>query len=635
MIHKNNSTLNVLNNNEQVIDKAKQLIHPVKDQRLSSLQAKINQLSKLIPKEKFADLLSWTLFTRPTVSGRPNYLPYAQFWHDIYKDDWSWIMLLIARQMWKSNYLSSRLARKMTSRPGSQVLYGTYEDESLSVFSTIFRYELFNASPILKQFIRGSTLGSVTKLELITDALAWLVTHAHNFTHVEGKSTIEQSWDESQYIDWENYIKAAQAQSFTNGDFCAVGIGGEEDTPYHIMWKSTDQREWKYDNDDTYIDTAGKEWPGQGWRKHLQFDNLGLIWGDYMTSDHVTDGSWKITRPDLSDKHGYHLSQMMAPWIALSKSDAVKLYKKTPDKSIEGYQADPNTSQSDFIKHALAGFTKGDLKPFPRDLLNRLINPRLSFLNPGQVDYELGNLYLGVDWGGGSRSVKWIYQVTNEQIPVFRLINAARIETKDVHKQFLDVSEWIDDYSIKQAVVDGGGGTHQVQELEHRYGERCRKFFYLKRPGEPSAKDSNEEHSWNSQNMWQYDKTWLMDRVKDYMTRPHMEGSQIINKIVFPGANMESLEWIFDQFGNERTEKIKLASGQYYTRYFTEDGDKKPDDVLHAQNLAIVAWDLGRRKGTGHVLGGLPPDNRFNTSSSSLLESRFKINRHGISDYLD
>lgn len=602
--------------------------------KTSALQAKLDALLKLIPIEYLNDLLSWTLYTRPTVSGRPNYLKFAKFWHDIYKDDWKWIMLLIARQMWKSNYLSVRLAKKMTSNPGTQVLYGTYEDESLTVFSTRFRYELFNASPILKQFIRGSTLGSVTKLELLNDALAWLITHAHAFTHAEGKSTIDQAWDESQYIDWENYMKAKQAQSFTNGDFCAVGIGGEEDTPYHVMWKSTDQREWNYDKDDTYIDSAGKEWPGQGWRKNLQYDNHGLIWGDYMIKDKVTDGSWKITRPDLSDRHGYHLSQMMAPWIALSKSDAVKLYHRLPEDSIEGMQTDPNVSQSDFIKHALAGFTKGDLKPFPRDLLNKLINPKLKFLRPSEVDYELGDLYLGVDWGGGNRSVKWLYQVTNEQLPVFRLINCSRIETKDVHKQFLDVVEWMDDYSPKQAVVDGGGGTHQVQELENRYGERCKKFFYLTRPGEPTAKDSHEEHEWNSKNMWQYDKTWLMERSKDYMARPHLEGTQFVNRVVFPGANMELLEWIFDQFGNERTEKIKLASGQYYTRYFTEDKDKKPDDALHAQNLSIVSWDLGRNKGGGHVGGGLTDhmESGFGSSSSSFLERSYKSDR-GFSEY--
>jgi hypothetical protein len=574
----------------------------IKTPRMTALQAKLDALAKLIPEHAFENLLSWTMYTRPVVAGRPNYLKYVQFWHDIYKDDHKWIQLLLARQMWKSNYLAARLGRKMTQYPGSHVLYGTYEDESLTVFSSKFRFELFNASSILRQFLKGSTIGSVTRLELLTDSVAWLVTHAHSFTHVEGKSTIDQAWDEAQYIDWENFLKAREAQSFTNGDFVAVGIGGEEDTPYHVMWKSTDQREWIPANDDVYIDTAGKEFPGQGWRKKLQFDDKGLVWGDYMIKDGVTDGNWQITRPDNSDRHGYHISQLMAPWIALSKSDAVKLYKKLPEDSLEGKQTDPNTSYNDYVKHALAGWTKGDIKPFPRDLLYKLIDKRLSFQRPDQVDYSLGDLYLGADWGGGNRSVKWIYQVTNEQIPVFRLINAKRIETKDVNKQFLDVSEWMDDYSIKQAVVDGGGGTHQVQELERRYGERCKKFFYLKRPGEPTAKNSAEERDWNSKNMWQYDKTWLMDRVKDLMSRPHMEGTQLINKIVLPGADMEKLEWIFDQFGNETTEKIKMSTGEYYTRYFTPDKDKKPDDALQAQNFAIVAWDLGRSKGSGRAI---------------------------------
>lgn len=600
--------------------------------KISALQQRLKELETLIPKEKFDDLLDWTIYVRPTVAGRPNYLPYIVFWHDIFKDKHSWLMLLIARQMWKSNYVAARMARRMVQNPLSQVLYATYEDDSLTKFSTILRYEFFKASEILSKWIKGSTFGSVEKMELITDAIAWLITHAHRFTHAEGKSTIEQDIDESQYIDWENYMQAREAQSFTQGDFCAVGIGGEEDTPYHKMWKTTDQREWKYDNEDVYIDSAGKEFPGQGWRKNLQYNEHGLMWGSYMKD--ALKGYWNITRPDLSDRHGYHLSQLMAPWIPLSAADAKNLYKISIEYAIETKQNDPNNSQGDFIRNVLAGWTKGDLKPFPRDLLLKLISPKLKMLRPSEVDYELGDLYLGVDWGGGNRTVRWIYQVTNDQIPVFRLINCSRLETKDVHKQYEQVVEWMDDYSIKQAVVDGGGGTHQVQELEKRYGDRVKKFFYLKRPGEPTAKDSNEEREWNRNNQWQYDKTWMMERVKDYMSRPHMEGTQTVNKIVLPGADVSQIEWIIDQFGNEITEKIKLSAGQYYTRYYTDDPDRKPDDALHAQNLAIVAWDLGRKRGGGHIIGtpfGETPATNFMdlSSNTSFLDTRKNISRYG------
>jgi hypothetical protein len=574
----------------------------------NQFQRRLNYILSLIPPNKFKSLLEWTLYVRPTVAGRPNFLKYLTFWHDIYLDDWAWVMLLIARQMWKSNYLASRMGYVMTKRPGSTVLYGTYENPSLTEFSKKFRNQLWRNSPILRQFVRGATLGSATSVELMTDSMAWLITHYGGFTHAEGKSTDEQDWDEGQYLDWESYFKAKKSQSFTNGKFCAAGIGGDEDSGWHKMWKESDKREWTYDKDDVYVDTAGKEWIGQGWRKHLQFDENGLIWGDYMTKDHVLDGSWKPTNPDPESKykHGYHLSQYMAPWIALSKADAVNLYKLLPSDSIQGDLEDPNMTHNDFVKQVEAGFVRGDVIPFAKQSLYDICDPRLLMQKPHDVDYELGQLYHGADWGGGNRTVEWVYQAIDDEIPVFRLIHARKLETNDRVEQAEEVATTIDEYSVKQSVIDGGGGTSQVQFLEKEFGNRVTKFFWLKRPGNPTAKDRKEEYKWKSENMWQYDKTWMMERIKGYIEKPNQQGTQKINRLIWPGKDMEQIDWVIDQFTNERTEKIKLDTGAYYIRYFTPDPDKQPDDALMANNFSITAWDIGHGKGTGHTGGGLP-----------------------------
>lgn len=570
------------------------------------LQEKLDQLARLIPQDKFKDLLEWSLYCRPTVDGNPNFLRYLKFWQDIYRDDWHWIILLIARQMGKSTYAASRKGYMMTRRPHTQTLYITYEDESLKVFSEKFR-AMWRESPILRQFVKGSTLGSVTTLQLITDSMAWLVTHAHDFHHVEGKSTHDQVWDELQNLDLDSWAKAMEAQSFTQGKFVGVGVGGFVDTTHHKWWRETDQREWVPADQSVYVDSAGKEWPGHGWRKRLQFDaeksTNCLLFDDYLLKDGVLDGHWNIIKKD-ADKHGYHLTQYMAPWIPLSKADAVKLYKVDPSRSIE-YKLE-HYPYTDFQRHVLAEFVAGEQKPFPREALYKLCDPRRRLLRASEIDYSLGDLYLGADWGGGKRTVMWIYQVVNEQYPVFVLINVKRLTTANVNEQYKEVADWIDEYSVKQAVVDGGGGTHQVQQLEERYGERCMKFFYLKRPAEPSAKDSKEASQWRRQNMWQYDKSWLMRRSEDYIKRPYLEGKTEIRRVVWP--HQAQVEWIIDQFANEQIETVKLSGGGTYLRYFTDDGDIRPDDALHAQNCSIVAWDLGRNRGGRHIGGGIKGD---------------------------
>lgn len=563
----------------------------------NALQAKLAELARVIPQDKFKDLLTWTLNVRETVAGRPNYLKYYKPWHAIYEDTWAWIMLLIARQMWKSNYLMARMAYKMTMKPASTVLYGTYEDPSLIKFSKKFRNQLWSATDKLRPWVKGSTIGNAQSVELVNESIAWLITHLGGFTHAEGESTDDQDWDEAQYLDWANYIQADQAQSFTRGSFVATGKGGDEDSEYHEMWKQTDQRKWKYSKDDVYVDSAGKEFPGQGWRKNLQFGDDGLVWGEYLTKDKILDGDWDITKPENSSQHGYTLSQYEAPWIALSKADAVNLYKQLPKRSIEGVLTDPNVTHGDFIKNIEAGFVRGERVPFPKQSLYDLCVSTLSMQHASEVDYELGDLYLGADWGGGGRTILWIYQVLNEEYPVFRLINAKRVETNDVHQQYQDAAEWIDAYSVKQAVVDAGGGTSQVQDLETEFGTRCVKFSYLDRPGTPGPKDFNEQRVWRKENRWAYDKTWLMERTRDYINRPFMENTQKINRIVLPGADMEEMDWIIEQFAWERTEKISHHKGNSTLRYYTEDKDRKPDDALHAQNHAIVAWDIGKDKG--------------------------------------
>ena len=566
--------------------------------QLCALSKKLDKLRKAIPPEKFANLYDWTIFARPTVDGIPNRLAYFTFWHDIYRDNHPWIMLMIARQMGKSTYFSNRAGYTMTKKWGSSCLYLTYEDESRSVFSKKFR-SMWRESDILRQFVKGPTFGAVKSVELNTNSVTWLVTHANKFTHVEGKSTDDQVWDEGPYLDLDFHVKAKEAQSFSHGTFALGGIGGWVDTIYDKWWQTTDRREWKYDDRSHYEDSAGKPWPGQGWRSKLKFDNDGLVWDDYLID--ALKGKWVITQQANSLRHGYHLSQYSAPWIPLSKADAVKLYKLLPEDSIEGKLE--TYPQADFQRHVKAENVAGAKKPFPREALYTLCDKNRKFLKPSEVNYDLGKLYLGVDWGGGGRTVKWIYQVINDDIPIFVLVNAQRVETQNVEQQLAEVIQWMDDYEIRQAVVDGGGGSYQVQKLEERYGDRCRKFFYLTRPAEPTAKDSDEKRKWNRSNQWQYDKTWLMQRVEDYIKRQHIQGTQTINRIVWPGQDMEQVEWIIDQFANELTEKAKISGGGYYTRYYTDDRDRRPDDALHAQNLAIVAWDLGRQKSTGHAVG--------------------------------
>lgn len=523
--------------------------------------------------------LDWSLKVRPLIGGKMNIVQYMPMLQRLFEDDWSWIMIKFARQMTKSAYLATSMGHLMTTQPNQKVTYVTYEDESLREFSTEKFRPLWAESEIALQYVDGSTVGSLSSIRTKNNSSASLVTGVNNFTHVEGKAVNLLIIDEGQNLDLDSWATANESQSFTNGKFIVAGIGGYVDTVYSKWWDSTDQRHWTYNN--------------EYWRDKLEYRKSGtdrLIWDSYMLD--VLAGYWKQLKQENQSKHGYFSNQYQAPWIPLKKSDCEK-YGLPEIKSIQWKQE--NYPQNHFIRHVEAGDVAGDIKPFTSQMLYKLYDKSRSFLEPRDVDHELGPLFFGADWGGGFRTIRWIYQYVTGDFPQFVLINADRIETGDVSEQYDLVCEWIDDYETSQAVVDSGGGTYQMQQLMKRYGEKCLKFNYLTRPNDPEP-DLDERRKYSLENRWSRDKTFLMDSYQTKILNPQLDGSNIIQNFVWPAKDPSKLDWIVDQYTNELTALTKISEKGYYTRYYTPDKVNKPDDALHASIHCLEAahvWDGG------------------------------------------
>src|SRR5437867_1561488 len=128
----------------------------------------------------------WTLKFRSVVEGKKNVLDYLPMWHDIYKDDHPWIMLLMARQLGKTTYGGGRLAYFGT-QPHTKGVYIVNSDERLASFSNDkFRGSILHPdNPELFEVVKGaeSGKGAVRRVEYITDSSTSLVTDAHNMYH--------------------------------------------------------------------------------------------------------------------------------------------------------------------------------------------------------------------------------------------------------------------------------------------------------------------------------------------------------------------------------------------------------------------------------------------------------------------
>lgn len=365
------------------------------------------------------DILEFLAQTRPIVDGMPYSLIPYQFWIPIYRDQAHKIMAMISRQGFKTTWFCNVMVHNALAFPGHVSVYVTYDEISLSSYSNNkYRRQTIMHNPIYRSECEGSLKGMPGQRgELFwkNGSASYMVTDEGGYSHVEGKSANEMLCDEFQYQESENLPIAAQAMAKTQGKMKIACIGGEAGSPQQEEWNQTSQQEWHYDDESDYVDTAGRVYPGQGWRKALQFGKwtdqfgvtrYGLIFGNYMAK--TLRGKWEAAKPENYMYPGYHISQDMFCHVPLSISDAINLYRIPPHFSIEWMQK--NYPSQIFIAHVMAGFYAAKRRPLTKQDVLACMEPyrHYSFLTPQEVIElkrafpERVQTFLGVDWGSST-----------------------------------------------------------------------------------------------------------------------------------------------------------------------------------------------------------------------------------------
>ena len=516
---------------------------------------------------------------------------------DVAQDVHPFIMLLWARQWGKTTHFASVLGHGASTHNNYDQTYINFELEALKTFSdNKFRKDVFSSFP-LSEYIQGiSRWGSMTKVSLKTGSTVDMITSLHNWSHAQGKSNQKIVIDEGQDHDWTGWFNLRETQADTMGDTLIGGIGGYEDTHWDRLWKSTNQMEWKYDHGEEY-----KGYPNMSWRRELErncFDENGLVYDQAMVD--TLAGKWEAESPRNFSRHGYHLSQLLNPRIPLLEVDAIELYHVPPEFSIEAKLKDPDFTQSEFRRYVLAESVPGDEKPITEETMYKLIDKTIGFTPSNRVDHELGEVFVGADWGGGPKNVVWVMQCLDNDLPIFKLLFAAKLSGQTSDEKYQTVRNVIEAYGAKQAVIDALGDPHPVEQLQKYFGQRCIRNFYISRPARPLAITKAEKRKFNKHNLYEIDKTYSLDVIVD-LIKIH---SPIGPRLILPGRNFAEIEWIIKQFVNEQVEFFVTPGRQQQRRYYTPDPKLNPDDALHAFNYARIAWMIGRQEG-GHYGGAI------------------------------
>lgn len=347
-----------------------------------------------------------------------SYIPY-QFWIPIIRNRAERKALLFCRQSFKTTYFGFESSHVAASKKRATTCYIAPDEDKLSTYADQkYRADLLDACPLLKSMIHGHSgglPGRRSKVQWKNGSFNWHVTDEGGYRKVEGKSGDLMIYDEIQEHDLMALAKAQLAQSKKQGRELFGGVGGEYGSAWERLWLETTQSEWRYFKDDDYIDTAGRVWPGQSWRKELDFGmhedefgikKKGLILGDYMAEP--LRGEWLEGAPENYHFPGWHMDQTKLCHIPLSMSDAKQLYNLDPSRSIEYMEMTYPRLLT--IAHVHGGFYKAPRKPIsrqdalftmePYDYL-RMFSPNdiLEFKEtfPGRVV-----MLMGIDWGSGN-----------------------------------------------------------------------------------------------------------------------------------------------------------------------------------------------------------------------------------------
>ena len=351
---------------------------------------KYNILSKSLPKLS-ANRLDWIEQARPVVDGRPRNFLASPMWEDVYLDNHGFMMILAGRQVYKSTYCTDELACMATSKAGVQACYVTHSMSSLTTFSTQrLRVGTFLQNAILAQFPRRD-IGGLGEVSMKNNSTIYMTTDNHEYRKVEGKSLDLTMLDEAQYHAIEHLPRVREAMTSTKGKLKILGIGGEAGSAYERLWADTDQREWVYDD--------------PLWREKLQFDEKGLVIGEYMKN--ALKGKWIPQKPENYLHHGYHMPQTIFAMIPISMDDAIEKYHVDPEYSLEWKQR--HYSNAVWNMHVLGTFYKAQRRPVTREMVFACMTPyRNISLNTPEEIAELKDIFgneirvsLGVDFGSG------------------------------------------------------------------------------------------------------------------------------------------------------------------------------------------------------------------------------------------
>jgi len=504
------------------------------------LRSEIQALLDPVP----VDPVKWVEENR-ILKGQPFSFRDRPYLHSIYWDNSSRIVITKARQMEMTEFIVNWLLYNLTSLPHTIGIYTAPRFDQVSRFSRDRIRRALLDSPVLRRRMSqdkedmGET--AISRIPFSNGSLCYLLTAWGDFGAIRNIPSDFVAIDEAQDVQAEAIPVIEESMSHSqHRRMLVVGTASYTGDAFDKLWHESDMKEWDEES--------------RAWIPHNEKNAF---------------------------YSGYHLDQMMAPWIR-------NLPLGDPN-SIESKRQ--RYSERRFLNEVRGLFYRGLAKPLLAEDLRCCLElgkpyALVSRLDPPYVSY------MGVDWGGGEFSFTVVWIMARDTHDRWRVLYLHKFSERDPMKQVEKISNLIPLFNVKRAVADIGYGAVQVSELQKKFGDSVYGCQYVRRPETPLEVKTKDEHGQKiSQLMVLADRSFWIETAIDIIKHRAPNG-EVIPNLILPYQNPPEVEWVVDHFTCIEMEEQESISGKKYHHYTHPEGE--PDDALHTFIYALIADAVGK-----------------------------------------
>jgi len=489
---------------------------------------------------------------KPFNSGIGNGFDGRHYLRPIYDGEISRLLLKCARQVEKSTTLGNRSISRSTMIPFHKTLYVTPTAQQTSRFSADRLSRPMKTSPPLAKFQARLLVDNIMFKEFHNHATITLAYAYHSADRIRGIPTDDVYVDEYQDIlaDHVPVIEEAASHSI-NPSYWYAGTPKSLSNSIEYLWENlSTKNEWVVPCEHH----IPKVWNILSLKSIGKKGPICSSCGNLLDT---TKGQWQITGDKDARVRGYHISQLMVPWV--DWEDILYKLKKYP--------------LSKFYNEVLGLSFDSGFRPLTRVQLKRNCHPKISNSLEGLRAYRKAHstmpMFLGIDWGTGD--VGFTEITVSAYLPsIGRLgmIYTKRFQGEEAEPvlQLKLIKDFIKEFRIDMIGTDWGFGHYQNDELKRAFGKRVVTYQYA--------------HSLSQPVRWE-------DGHKRYMVNRTAVMSAIFNAIkrgVFWFPNEEDF---LDEYGVDFLNIFSEYSEASRSLIYDHPQDR-PDDTFHSFLYSVL-----------------------------------------------